>query len=114
MDQTKCTILFFQGEFELFDSLGVTGDEVKARIGPVGRCHFNESAVQSPGSKSCGIFSLYFAFVRLANLDLDFNEVINAYFTSDPEKNERIVSCFWKTGDIHDPFVNIPHPKSTK
>ena len=98
----------------MFDSLGLNEDEVKFRLGQIAECNFNESAVQGQNSERCGGYALYFAFVRLANLDLDFDDVLNTYFVQSVEDNEKIVRHFLQTGNVHDQFASIPHPKKTQ
>ena len=67
-------IFRLENSYEMFDSLGLTEQKVKERLGDVDRCYFNESAVQSDTSSSCGSFCKYFAKARVSNFDERFHE----------------------------------------
>lgn len=84
--------------FDVMDSLGITMDDVKSRLGNVQYCRFNETTVQAPESQLCGQFCFYFCYVSFCNYDQPFEEVFSDYFTEDLEANEKSVSNFWETG----------------
>jgi hypothetical protein len=91
--------------FEVMDSLGTTQEEVTARLGKEGKpfdCQFNECPVQTEQSSQCGEFCYYFCFVRLANYEQSFEEVFSECFVYDLDRNELIVSQFWRTGILPD------------
>jgi hypothetical protein len=67
-------LLNFAG-FECFDSLGISADQVKARLPQLKACIFNRTQLQSEKSSSCGWFAIYFASCRALNADLTFEEV---------------------------------------
>ena len=109
----------------MFDPLGITEVEVKARLGStVKKCFWNQTSVQSTtDSEACGEYCCYFALVRLYNADLKFAKVLrtttvlrtnlapfkyvllqalNAYFLEDVARNEQAVKRFIATGgDLH-------------
>jgi hypothetical protein len=58
---------------------------------------YNETAVQSPTSESCGQYVVYAIINRLFNLDLEFSAVINEIFTLNLEDNEKRVMDFVKS-----------------
>lgn len=91
-----------KGHFELFDSLGVSQEQVRDRLGRIaGNCSFNTARFQAPGSTTCGKFSVFFAFVRLCNHDESFHEVIATYFkVNDFAWNERHVDAWWTHDEL--------------
>jgi hypothetical protein len=86
--------------YEVMDSLGLTEEEVKLRLGRINQCAFNSERVQPETSTMCGAFCAYFVFCRLTNYDMDFEEIFSESFSKDLQKNEDIVSHFWETGEI--------------
>ena len=79
---------------ELFDSLGCNGEdlEILKRYGV--KIKFNETRVQGPDSKNCGIFCLYVAFWRLANIDQTFSEALADLFSKNFSNNDKLVLDF--------------------
>ena len=49
---------------------------------------YNESQFQNNDSNTCGLFVLYFAILRMHNLDLNFEEILEEIFDKDLLKNE--------------------------
>lgn len=85
--------------YEYFDSLGVTNEKLQnlnaLHIFPLhSSVKFNETAVQSKTSDTCGLFVLYFLIQRMHNFDLSFNELLDEIFDIDCEKNENTVKLF--------------------
>lgn len=85
---------------EYFDSLGLSQTKlqsfliyckIKSKI-----LKFNESPVQHQSSETCGLFCLYFIFLRLHNIDLSFDDVINEIFDKNEKINEVKVQDFLK------------------
>lgn len=72
----------------MFDSLGTTGDFIAANLKGYGKwVAFNTSAVQPKNSNHCGQFVIAFLLFRLFNLDLDFAEALNIFFSLDLDGN---------------------------
>lgn len=90
--------------YDLMDSLGVSENEVKSRLGKIKTCYFNVERIQSKTSNRCGAYCAYFAFCRLTNFDCEFAEVFSESFSSSFVKNEEIVDYFWQTGLLHETF----------
>ncbi len=85
------------GDFEVFDSLGSNERYIQQILKHVkGTCEYNETAVQSKESKSCGQFCLYFVIQRYFNEDLDLEELLEDSFGTDCAKNEEVVLTFLK------------------
>lgn len=84
--------------FDVMDSLGITAETVKSRLGNIKTCHFNKTRVQAAESTQCGQFCFYFCYLRFYNYDEPFEEVFSDYFSENLEKNEENVSNFWRTG----------------
>jgi hypothetical protein len=88
------------GHFEIFDSLGVTEELARKRLGRRARhCVYNTSRVQG-SSKSCGKFVAYFCVTRLLNFSETYNEVFTESFTTKTDLNEMIVNRFWDSGKL--------------
>ena len=59
---------------------------------------FNTTQFQKSDSNSCGLFTLYFIFERMHNLDLNFHEILEEIFDAeDIEINEEKVAEFVKS-----------------
>ena len=88
------------GEFECFDSLGVTEAVLRSRLPrPMQKsCTFNENRLQPSLSKLCGPFSILFVTARFLNSDLSFSQVLSEYFSQSDVENEKIVTEFWASG----------------
>ena len=56
--------------------------------------HINLTPVQHKASEACGLFCLYFICLRLMNVDLDFKDFLNTYFSKNLMKNEKRVKKF--------------------
>lgn len=89
-----------KSQFEYFDSLGVTTrklDILKENLYLRKNIEikFNETAVQSNDSISCGKFVLYFIVQRMFNLDLSYMTLLNDIFSENVEENERIIQKFF-------------------
>jgi hypothetical protein len=99
--------------YDLMDSLGVSEEEVKSRLGKIKSCFFNETRVQAENSALCGPFCAYFVFCRLTNFDMTFNEVFAESFTSNLATNEKIVAHFWETGEISEDVHSLSETSLT-
>jgi hypothetical protein len=94
-----CLFKTTKSNLECFDSLGLNEgkqDLLKkyCKIGNIKSLIYNETAVQSNSTTTCGKFVLYFAFHRLHNLDLDFTHLLNDIFTENIPSNENKVASF--------------------
>ncbi len=79
---------------ECFDSLGTSESYVRAHI-PFGHyCVFNNTALQTEDSISCGLFTVFFIIERIFNEDLHYEELINEIFSTDKLGNEHVVKQF--------------------
>lgn len=79
----------------MFDSLGANKDWIKANIPRYApKVIANTSAVQPAISAECGKFCCYFVLHRYLSVDLTFDDLLNAIFTSDTLLNERQVLEF--------------------
>lgn len=56
--------------------------------------YYNNTPVQRSTTSSCGLYCIYFAILRLLNLDQSFEEIMEEIFTSELETNENKVSKF--------------------
>ena len=80
---------------EVFDSLGVSESFIKDNIPRIATSAFgNSTPVQPEDSKHCGEYCLFFILHRLMNIDLKFEELLNAVFCQDLKENERRVLEF--------------------
>jgi len=89
---------------ECFDSLGIDNEKkqflttlpliTKSNFSEV---EFNTTQVQASGSSTCGQFVIYFIIQRLHNQDMDFEDLLNEIFSTDPDKNEQKVKAFLNT-----------------
>lgn len=83
-------------ELEIFDSLSVDNEYIKRHVPPY--CQFavaNRTQIQPSSSNLCGQYVVCFITMRLLNLDLEFEDVINSIFTANLQDNDRIVSEFF-------------------
>ncbi len=80
--------------YEVFDSLGASGDFIKTALPRKGHCYYNETQVQAKESDNCGQFCVYFIIERFFNYDLPYSEVRSSCFSADPLKNEEEVAKF--------------------
>ena len=79
-------------ETEYFDSLGINVEFIREKLPKYSKLAVgNLSQLQPSTSDLCGQFVSVFLMYRLANLDLSFEDNINALFTCDLENNEKIV-----------------------
>ena len=87
--------------YEVFDSLGVTLQQVQDRLGKIcGHCFFNTARFQPTSSNSCAKYAVFFAYVRFINYDEDFEEVIESYFEENLDKNEQRVQEWFKNDKL--------------
>ena len=90
-------VLFLESTdtLQVFDSLGVKKDLILKHIPKYAKKVIaNTSAVQAASSSTCGQFCCYFIMHRYLSLDLAFDDLLNAIFTSDTSVNEREVQDF--------------------
>ena len=90
-------VLFVTGKncFELFDSLGLSEETARQRVGKDARhCVYNTLPVQTK-DETCGKFATYFCVTRVLNYEETFQEVFSECLTSDLDFNEAIVDRFW-------------------
>lgn len=89
-----------KSSIECFDSLGVTAEK---KLLLEKYCHFvgisdiiyNETQFQDDNSDTCGLFTLYFIFERMHNLDMSFHDVLEDIFESEHKLiNEEKVQQF--------------------
>ncbi len=79
----------------MFDSLGASPLFLKESLLKFrGTCHFNETPFQAKESVACGEFCLYFIIQRYFNEDLDLQELLEEYFSSNFNENEKRVKQF--------------------
>ena len=79
-------------ETEYFDSLGVNVEFVKTSLPKYSLCGVgNETQLQPSSSDLCGQFVAVFLVFRLLNLDLSFEDAINALFSNNVERNQETV-----------------------
>jgi hypothetical protein len=99
-----CVFQHSPWEYDVLDSLGITLEEAKARLGADDsvEINFNISRVQAENSNQCGEFCYFFCCERMSNLELPFDEVFHDCFSADLNLNENHVSTFWKTGLLPD------------
>ena len=84
-----------KNEIQVFDSLGVSQSFIEHNFSNLAeRAIGNETAVQPLNSKLCGEFTLFFLLHRYLSIDLTFDELMNAVFSTDLQKNEAIVLEF--------------------
>lgn len=86
-------------ELELFNSLGSKAREIE-KVLPFEKIVFNKSRVQSDESELCGLFSLYYVTARINNMDMDFCDFLEHFFSTNLEENDTIVTNFYNTGDF--------------
>jgi len=79
---------------EIFDSLGVDESVYEEYQIPGNYYIYNTDQLQPTGSKSCGLFCIYFAVLQYENLDLDFFDILNVAFVEDRFANEEKVIRF--------------------
>lgn len=89
----------------MFDSLGVTPEEVLTRLGKVpgssiAECEINDDRTQGATSQNCGKYCIFFAYKRFQRWDESFKQVINDCFSKDTEKNEKKVIKFFESQQI--------------
>ena len=95
-----CFLRNSKSSIECFDSLGINAEkkailQENCKFRGIKSIEFNESQFQSNSSDSCGLFTLYFIFERMHNLDLTFNELLEEIFEPENfEKNEEKVVIF--------------------
>ncbi len=83
--------------YEYFDSLGSSSIRVKQTLHQfVGKCDFNETALQARESIACGEFCIFYVVQQYFNEDLDFFDLMQEFFSADVEKNELYVNAFIK------------------
>jgi len=80
---------------EIFDSLGVDETVYERYQNPGNYYIYNTDQLQPTGSKSCGLFCIYFAILQNENLDLDFFDILNLAFVEDRFTNEEKVKRFY-------------------
>jgi hypothetical protein len=94
-----CFIRNSKFEIECFDSLGITEEKKEQLLKyccftRTKQLRYNETSFQTKTSDTCGLFTIYFLFERMHNLDLTFHEVLEEIFDEDEEKNESKVIKF--------------------
>ena len=87
-------------KLDCFYSLGLNSEKLEliqkyCKIEFATKITFNETQVQSNLTSTCGNFVLYFAFQRLHNLDLQFDELLNEIFEENIDNNEVKVANFF-------------------
>lgn len=87
--------------FEYFNSLGGKYEEVRQTF-PKRKVIFNHNPVQSNTSQTCGLFTLYFAAIRIHNMDMCMPELLETFFSTDLKKNDNIVLDFYNSGKFHE------------
>lgn len=100
-DKCHWVLLSDFDDFEYFNSLGVKKEEAKQAF-PNRKVVFNKNAVQSNTSENCGPFTLYYATIRIHNLDMSMAELLDTFFTTNLEKNDQIVLDFYNSGKFHE------------
>jgi hypothetical protein len=94
-----CFLRNHNSEIECFDSLGIN-EEKKENLkkyccfNRMKELIFNETAFQTQTSNTCGLFTIYFIFQRMHNLDLDFDEFLDDFFDTNESLNEIKVQEF--------------------
>ncbi len=82
-------------EFEVFDSLGTTLSYIQNTFQDFrGECVFNQNPIQAKNSLACGEFCLFYVIQRYFNEDLDFEEILEEWFSVNLHDNEIIVKTF--------------------
>ncbi len=84
-------------KLEIFDSLGCELQFLKNFMKIPLVYEYNVTPVQCKGSQICGAFVLYFIIFRYYNLDQEFSDFLNNFFTKDCSKNEFEVAGFLKS-----------------
>ncbi len=79
---------------EIFDPLGVDIAFLREWFSLRYIYEYNSTAVQCLDSRLCGPFVVFFVILRYMNLDLEFVDFLNYYFSLDCNENERIVRDF--------------------
>ncbi len=91
-----------RGCYEIFNSLGSTKEYVRKLLNNFrGYCEFNETAVQAPGSTTCGLFCIFFIIQRYFNEDLSMQDILNENFSANLSTNEQIVATFFRKHKIN-------------
>jgi hypothetical protein len=97
-----CFIQNHSAEVECFDSLGIN-EEKKEKLMKycsfrrTKELKFNITSFQSKDSDTCGLFTIYFLFERMHNLDLTFSDILEDIFDENEVQNELKVKEFCKS-----------------
>lgn len=86
-------------ELELFNSLGSSKREVERAL-PGQKVVFNKSRVQAENSSLCGQFCLFYCAIRIHNIDVHMEELLNLFFSANLQQNDDIVKRFYSSGDM--------------
>jgi hypothetical protein len=94
----------YDNQLQVFDSLGSSPDFINTHlhVNNVKKFKFNDTPVQSPDSVQCGEYCLYYVFCRVLNMDLTFEELLNAIFVADVNINEMIIKKFYDNFEFYE------------
>ena len=84
-----------QRQYEIFDSLGAKQTDIDKILRKGDSAIFNSNRFQPEESNKCGLFACYFAVILNENEDLDYFDVSDIAFCSDPIKNDQKVVAFF-------------------
>ena len=81
---------------EVFDSAAEHFEAISEALKKVGNYNIihNTAPYQKFGTKSCGLFCIYFILNRILNLETDFYDILNNIFSSNLDINEDIIKEF--------------------
>lgn len=88
-------------KLEAFDSLSFDESKreflrEKCKLKRIREIEYNKTQFQPDKSINCGMFVLYFIFMRLYNIDMTFKDLLNEIFVDDQSVNEQKVEQFHK------------------